>query len=119
MSHGLGEVGQVAGADGMLNISLVDVDPEVLVDLRASELDGKQAEDRLHRVGITVTSAAFSEGFRTTVFPSAPRLSGGCPDRSEVEGVMAMTNPSSPRWSVLSGDQRWAGSHRSGPRSGR
>ena len=30
----------------------------VLVDLRASELDGKQAEDRLHRVGITVNRNA-------------------------------------------------------------
>jgi hypothetical protein len=42
---------RLPGTDGMLNISLVDVDPEVLVDLRASELDGKQAEDRLHRRG--------------------------------------------------------------------
>ena len=30
----------------------------VLVDLRESELDGQQAEDRLHRVGITVNRNA-------------------------------------------------------------
>ena len=43
----------------------------VLVDLRKSELDGKQAEDRLHRVGITVN--------RNTVpfDPRPPRVSSG------------------------------------------
>jgi glycine hydroxymethyltransferase len=43
----------------------------VLVDLRASELDGKQAEDRLHRVGITVN--------RNTVpfDPRPPMVSSG------------------------------------------
>ena len=30
----------------------------VLVDLRDSELDGKQAEDRLHEIGITVNRNA-------------------------------------------------------------
>ena len=44
----------------------------VLVDLVASELDGKQAEDRLHQVGITVNRNAVPND------PRPPMVTSGC-----------------------------------------
>jgi glycine hydroxymethyltransferase len=46
----------------------------VLVDLRASELDGKQAEDRLHRVGITVNRNAVPFDPRPPMVSSGIRI---------------------------------------------
>ena len=47
----------------------------VLVDLRESELDGKQAEDRLHSVGITVNRNAIPFD------PRPPMVTSGLTDR--------------------------------------
>ena len=46
----------------------------VLVDLRNSELDGKQAEDRLHRVGITVNRNAVPFDPRPPMISSGVRI---------------------------------------------
>ncbi|BBX35811.1 glycine hydroxymethyltransferase [Mycolicibacterium mageritense DSM 44476 = CIP 104973] len=46
----------------------------VLVDLRTSELDGKQAEDRLHRVGITVNRNAVPFDPRPPMVSSGVRI---------------------------------------------
>ncbi|MET8976942.1 serine hydroxymethyltransferase [Streptomyces sp. NPDC004539] len=46
----------------------------VLVDLRSSELDGKQAEDRLHRVGITVNRNAVPFDPRPPMVSSGLRI---------------------------------------------
>jgi glycine hydroxymethyltransferase len=46
----------------------------VLVDLRASELDGKQAEDRLHSVGITVNRNAVPFDPRPPMVSSGVRI---------------------------------------------
>jgi glycine hydroxymethyltransferase len=46
----------------------------VLVDLRTSELDGKQAEDRLHRVGITVNRNAVPFDPRPPMISSGVRI---------------------------------------------
>ena len=46
----------------------------VLVDLRDSELDGKQAEDRLHRVGITVNRNAVPFDPRPPMVSSGVRI---------------------------------------------
>ena len=46
----------------------------VLVDLRASELDGKQAEDRLHRIGITVNRNAVPFDPRPPMISSGLRI---------------------------------------------
>ena len=46
----------------------------VLVDLRASDLDGKQAEDRLHRVGITVNRNAVPFDPRPPMISSGVRI---------------------------------------------
>ncbi|MFC5062535.1 serine hydroxymethyltransferase [Actinomycetospora atypica] len=46
----------------------------VLVDLRASELDGKQGEDRLHRVGITVNRNAVPFDPRPPMVSSGLRI---------------------------------------------
>jgi glycine hydroxymethyltransferase len=46
----------------------------VLVDLRDSELDGKQAEDRLHRVGITVNRNAVPFDPRPPMVTSGLRI---------------------------------------------
>jgi glycine hydroxymethyltransferase len=46
----------------------------VLVDLRASELDGKQAEDRLHGVGITVNRNAVPFDPRPPMVSSGVRI---------------------------------------------
>ncbi|MEW2259643.1 serine hydroxymethyltransferase [Streptomyces sp. NPDC047869] len=46
----------------------------VLVDLRASELDGQQAEDRLHRIGITVNRNAVPFDPRPPMVSSGVRI---------------------------------------------
>ncbi len=46
----------------------------VLVDLRESQLDGKQAEDRLHRVGITVNRNAIPNDPRPPMVTSGLRI---------------------------------------------
>ncbi|MGK5627919.1 serine hydroxymethyltransferase [Streptomyces sp. URMC 123] len=46
----------------------------VLVDLRASELDGQQAEDRLHEIGITVNRNAIPNDPRPPMITSGLRI---------------------------------------------
>lgn len=46
----------------------------VLVDLRNSELDGQQAEDRLHEVGITVNRNAIPNDPRPPMVTSGLRI---------------------------------------------
>jgi glycine hydroxymethyltransferase len=46
----------------------------VLVDLRASELDGRQAEDRLHEIGITVNRNAVPNDPRPPMVTSGLRI---------------------------------------------
>ncbi|NGO67196.1 serine hydroxymethyltransferase [Streptomyces boncukensis] len=46
----------------------------VLVDLRESELDGRQAEDRLHRIGITVNRNAVPNDPRPPMVSSGLRI---------------------------------------------
>ncbi|MFL5896543.1 MAG: serine hydroxymethyltransferase, partial [Thermoleophilaceae bacterium] len=46
----------------------------VLVDLRESELDGKQAEDRLHDIGITVNRNAVPNDPRPPAISSGLRI---------------------------------------------
>ncbi|MFZ3565722.1 serine hydroxymethyltransferase [Streptomyces sp. BH097] len=46
----------------------------VLVDLRASDLDGQQAEDRLHRIGITVNRNAVPGDPRPPMVSSGVRI---------------------------------------------
>jgi glycine hydroxymethyltransferase len=46
----------------------------VLVDLRASELDGQQAEDRLHSIGITVNRNAVPNDPRPPMVTSGLRI---------------------------------------------
>ncbi|MBN9757646.1 Serine hydroxymethyltransferase [Pseudonocardia sp. Ae406_Ps2] len=69
----------------------------VLVDLRDSELDGKQAEDRLHRVGITVNRNAVPFDPRPPMVSSGVRIGTpalaargfGAEDFTEVADVIA------------------------------
>ncbi|MCH5674265.1 serine hydroxymethyltransferase [Streptomyces gilvus] len=71
----------------------------LLVDLRASELDGQQAEDRLHEVGITVNRNAVPDDPRPPMVTSGLRI--GTPalatrgftaeDFAEVADVIAET----------------------------
>jgi glycine hydroxymethyltransferase len=81
----------------------------VLCDLRASELDGKQAEDRLHSIGITVNRNAVPFDPRPPAVSSGLRI--GTPalatrglqidDFIEVGGLIAQTlNPDGPFESV-------------------
>jgi glycine hydroxymethyltransferase len=71
----------------------------VLVDLRASELDGKQAEDRLHRVGITVNRNAVPFDPRPPMVSSGVRIGTpalaargfGSADFAEVSDIIANT----------------------------
>jgi glycine hydroxymethyltransferase len=51
----------------------------VLVDLRASAPDGRQAEDRLHRVGITVSRDAVPFDPRPPMVSSGPRIGTPAP----------------------------------------
>ncbi|GLY71541.1 serine hydroxymethyltransferase [Amycolatopsis taiwanensis] len=70
----------------------------VLVDLRNSELDGKQAEDRLHRVGITVNRNAVPFDPRPPMVSSGVRIGTpalaargfGDEDFAEVSDVIAL-----------------------------
>jgi glycine hydroxymethyltransferase len=70
----------------------------VLVDLRHSELDGKQAEDRLHRVGITVNRNAVPFDPRPPMVSSGVRIGTpalaargfGAADFTEVADVVAL-----------------------------
>ena len=82
----------------------------VLVDLRASDLDGKQAEDRLHEVGITVNRNAIpfdprppavSSGLRIGT-PALATRGFGVDDFREVGRVIA---------AALTGE--WSGGRRS------
>ncbi|NUT49259.1 MAG: serine hydroxymethyltransferase [Saccharothrix sp.] len=69
----------------------------VLVDLVASELDGKQAEDRLHEVGITVNRNAVPNDPRPPMVTSGLRIGTpalatrgfGAADFAEVSDVIA------------------------------
>ncbi|MDX3386484.1 serine hydroxymethyltransferase [Streptomyces niveiscabiei] len=71
----------------------------VLVDLRNSELDGKQAEDRLHRVGITVNRNAVPFDPRPPMVSSGLRIGTpalatrgfGRPEFREVADIVAET----------------------------
>ncbi|MEU0841314.1 serine hydroxymethyltransferase [Streptomyces sp. NPDC005962] len=63
----VGEVG-VSVLSGGTDVHLV------LVDLRNSELDGKQAEDRLHEVGITVNRNAIPNDPRPPMVTSGLRI---------------------------------------------
>jgi glycine hydroxymethyltransferase len=70
----------------------------VLVDLRHSELDGKQAEDRLHRVGITVNRNAVPFDPRPPMVSSGVRIGTpalaargfGAEEFTEVADVIAL-----------------------------
>jgi glycine hydroxymethyltransferase len=69
----------------------------VLVDLRAAELDGRQAEDRLHGVGITVNRNAVPFDPRPPMVTSGLRIGTpalatrgfGAPDFEEVSDIVA------------------------------
>jgi glycine hydroxymethyltransferase len=69
----------------------------ILVDLRASELDGQQAEDRLHEVGITVNRNAVPDDPRPPMVTSGLRIGTpalatrgfGAEDFAEVADVIA------------------------------
>ena len=71
----------------------------VLVDLRLSELDGKQAEDRLHRIGITVNRNAVPFDPRPPMISSGVRIGTpalasrgfGAEEFAEVADVIAET----------------------------
>ncbi|MEJ5914787.1 serine hydroxymethyltransferase [Pseudokineococcus sp. 1T1Z-3] len=66
-----GEAGRAAGVDVLTGGTDVHL---VLADLRASELDGKQAEDRLHRCGITVNRNAVPFDPRPPMVTSGLRI---------------------------------------------
>ncbi|MCZ4121482.1 serine hydroxymethyltransferase [Streptomyces sp. H39-S7] len=69
----------------------------VLVDLRSSELDGQQAEDRLHQVGITVNRNAIPNDPRPPMVTSGLRIGTpalatrgfGTEDFTEVADIIA------------------------------
>ena len=69
----------------------------VLVDLRESELDGRQAEDRLHAIGITVNRNAVPFDPRPPMVSSGVRIGTpalaargfGLGDFAEVSDVIA------------------------------
>jgi glycine hydroxymethyltransferase len=71
----------------------------VLVDLRASELDGRQAEDRLHAAGITVNRNAVPFDPRPPMVSSGVRIGTpalaargfGASDFAEVADIIATT----------------------------
>lgn len=65
----------------------------VLVDLRNSELDGQQAEDRLHEVGITVNRNAVPNDPRPRW---SPRACGSAPRRSPRAASRRTTSARSP-----------------------
>ena len=63
----------------------------VLVDLRNSELDGQQGEDRLHRIGITVNRNA------VPFDPRPPMVSSGLRIGTPALATRASARPNSPR----------------------
>src|SRR4029453_9560120 len=73
---------ELLAAGGGVNVLTGGTDVHlVLVDLRESELDGQQAEDRLHEIGITVNRNAVpfdprppmvTSGLRVGATPLAP-----------------------------------------------
>jgi glycine hydroxymethyltransferase len=66
---------QLLGAGNGVNVLTGGTDVHlVLVDLRASELDGRQAEDRLHDIGITVNRNAVPFDPRPPAVSSGLRL---------------------------------------------
>jgi glycine hydroxymethyltransferase len=81
----------------------------VLVDLRRSELDGKQAEDRLHEVGITVNRNAVPFDPRPPMVTSGLRIGTpalaargfGDEEFTEVAGVIAETLRPAPDMTAL------------------
>jgi len=63
------------GAGHGVNVLTAGTDVHlVLVDLRESELDGKQAEDRLHSIGITVNRNAVPFDPRPPMVTSGLRI---------------------------------------------
>jgi glycine hydroxymethyltransferase len=89
---------QLLGAGNGVNVLTGGTDVHlVLVDLRASELDGRQAEDRLHDIGITVNRNAVPFDPRPPAVSSGLRI--GTPalatrglqedDFREVGGIIA------------------------------
>ena len=67
---------ELLGAGNGVNVLTGGTDVHlVLVDLRESELDGQQAEDRLHEIGITVNRNA------VPFDPRPPAVSSGLRDR--------------------------------------
>ena len=87
---------ELLGAGNGVNVLTGGTDVHlVLVDLRESELDGKQAEDRLHEIGITVNRNAV---------PVRPAPAGG---------LLAACASARPRW------RRAACRPRTSPRSAR
>jgi len=62
----------VAGTD-VLDRSLAELDPQVAAAI-AAELDGQQAEDRLHRIGITVNRNAVPFDPRPPMVSSGLRI---------------------------------------------
>jgi glycine hydroxymethyltransferase len=101
---------QLLGAGGGVSVLTGGTDVHlVLCDLRESELDGKQAEDRLHSIGITVNRNAVPFDPRPPAVSSGLRI--GTPalatrglrqeDFVEVGGLIAATlNPSGPFESI-------------------
>ncbi|XAS68291.1 serine hydroxymethyltransferase [Micrococcaceae bacterium Sec5.7] len=85
---------------GAAGISVVNGGTDVhlvLVDLRHSELDGQQAEDRLHRIGITVNRNAVPFDPRPPMVSSGLRIGTpalatrgfGVPEFAEVADIIA------------------------------
>jgi glycine hydroxymethyltransferase len=103
---------QLLGAGGGVSVLTGGTDVHlVLCDLRESELDGKQAEDRLHSIGITVNRNAIPFDPRPPTVSSGLRI--GSPalatrglqvdDFVEVGRIIATTlNPDGPFESVQS-----------------
>jgi len=97
---------QLLGAGGGVSVLTGGTDVHlVLCDLRESELDGQQAEDRLHSIGITVNRNAVPFDPRPPAVSSGLRI--GSPalatrglqvdDFVEVGGIIAETlNPDGP-----------------------
>ena len=89
---------QLLGAGGGINVLTGGTDVHlVLCDLRESSLDGQQAEDRLHDVGITVNRnavpfdprpPAVSSGLRIGT-PALATRGLGVDDFVEVGGIIA------------------------------
>ncbi len=66
---------ELVGAGGGVSVLTGGTDVHlVLVDLRASELDGQQAEDRLHEIGITVNRNAVPFDPRPPMVTSGLRI---------------------------------------------